>query len=332
MSYLFNPFTGKFDITHDAVTLKTGHDAALSISGQELDLADVLTPTEHTNIGTNSPHHAPVTVSAPISLSTQALSLINNAGAPATVTAIDVGTLASSDTVIPTSHAVVTAIAVLAHARSHALDSTSDHSIGSLTSTYLVKSDGSKLAPATNTDSQVSAAVTASHAAITLAASADVLLGLSTQALSLDTQNPNIVLAGPVSGAAVAPTFRSLVNADIPNILIDRSNPSAYDKTKADWTINAWTDWDLHLIVPTGARYVMIRVNLLGAANHVFGMRKNGDTNDYNTAVIYTQVAGVSVDQLLIVGCDTSQVIEYYIAPVVGDWTNINAVVRGWIF
>ena len=54
--------------------------------------------------------HAAVTVSAPISLSTQALSLINNAVSPATVTAIDVGALANSDTVIPTSKAVTTAI------------------------------------------------------------------------------------------------------------------------------------------------------------------------------------------------------------------------------
>jgi hypothetical protein len=56
-------------------------------------------------------HHAAVTVSAPISLSTQAISLVNNAVSPATVTAIDIGALANSDTVIPTSKAVTTAIA-----------------------------------------------------------------------------------------------------------------------------------------------------------------------------------------------------------------------------
>ena len=50
------------------------------------------------------------------------------------------------------------------HTRSHALDSTSDHTIGSLTNTYLVKSDGTKLVPATNTDAQISDAVSASHA------------------------------------------------------------------------------------------------------------------------------------------------------------------------
>lgn len=54
--------------------------------------------------------HAAVTVSAPINMVGQALSLVNNAGSPATITAIDTGVLASSDTVVPTSLAVVTAI------------------------------------------------------------------------------------------------------------------------------------------------------------------------------------------------------------------------------
>jgi len=53
--------------------------------------------------------HAAVTVSVPISLSGQALSLVNDAAA--TITEIDTGALANSDTVIPTSKAVTTAIA-----------------------------------------------------------------------------------------------------------------------------------------------------------------------------------------------------------------------------
>ncbi len=46
---------------HDDVTLGVGSDSALSLSGQELTLADVLTPTEHTAIGDSSPHHAKYT-------------------------------------------------------------------------------------------------------------------------------------------------------------------------------------------------------------------------------------------------------------------------------
>jgi hypothetical protein len=44
------------------VTLGGGSDAALSIDGQEITLADVLTPAEHTAIGDSAPHHAPVTL------------------------------------------------------------------------------------------------------------------------------------------------------------------------------------------------------------------------------------------------------------------------------
>lgn len=56
--------------------------------------------------------HAAVTVSAPISLTGQALSLVNNAGTPGTVAAIDIGVVdAESDLKIPTSKAVATAIA-----------------------------------------------------------------------------------------------------------------------------------------------------------------------------------------------------------------------------
>ena len=50
--------------SHDPVTLGAGSDAALALSGQELTLADVLTPTEHTAIGDGAPHHAAVTLDA----------------------------------------------------------------------------------------------------------------------------------------------------------------------------------------------------------------------------------------------------------------------------
>jgi hypothetical protein len=53
--------------------------------------------------------HAAVTVSAPLSVTGQALSLINDAAA--TITEIDTGALANSDTKVPTSKAVTTALA-----------------------------------------------------------------------------------------------------------------------------------------------------------------------------------------------------------------------------
>jgi hypothetical protein len=132
-------------LKHAAVTLATDH--GLSLSTQQLAMGtpstitaattNAVTTTTHShaitgfsetshnhnlsgltshnhsdldNIGAND-HHDAVTVSAPIVLTGQAIELKNNAGSPAQVTAIDVGTLANSDTVVPTSKAVKTAIA-----------------------------------------------------------------------------------------------------------------------------------------------------------------------------------------------------------------------------
>jgi hypothetical protein len=57
------------------------------------------------------------------------------------------------------------------------------------------------------------------HDPVTLSADlANNLLGLSAQLLSLDNQTANIIFAGPTSGGAAAPAFRSLVDADIPDL------------------------------------------------------------------------------------------------------------------
>lgn len=54
------------------------------------------------------------------------------------------------------------------------------------------------------------------HAALTLAdAATQAILSLSTQALTFDNQNANLVLAGPASGVATQPTFRALTAADM---------------------------------------------------------------------------------------------------------------------
>jgi len=59
--------------------------------------------------------------------------------------------------------------------------------------------------------------LTDGHDPVTLDANADTLLSLSSQELGLDTQSANLVFAGPGSGGAAVPTFRSLVFADIPD-------------------------------------------------------------------------------------------------------------------
>ena len=70
------------------------------IGGSPADIADAI-----------AKKHAAVTIdgTSPLSLSTQAISLKNDASAA--ITEVDTGTLADSDTVVPTSKAVKTAIA-----------------------------------------------------------------------------------------------------------------------------------------------------------------------------------------------------------------------------
>ena len=63
---------------------------------------------------------------------------------------------------------------------------------------------------------------------VTLAVSADVLLGLTGQELSLDVQNANKVLVGPTTGADAAPTFRALVAGDLPATAV---TPASYGDT-----------------------------------------------------------------------------------------------------
>lgn len=106
----------------------------------------------------------------------------------------------------------------------HAIDSLTSHDIGGLTNTYLVKSNGSKVVPATNTDAQVAAAVTASHAAVTLDADAQTLLNLSTQAIGIPTKSANLIWASPASGGAAVPTWRKIIEADFAFTNISTAN------------------------------------------------------------------------------------------------------------
>jgi hypothetical protein len=68
------------------------------------------------------------------------------------------------------------------------------------------------------------------------------ITGSGTLAVSLDNQAPNKILAGPVSGAAVTPTFRLLTPADLPSAVViaiaaldvDWSLGSVFTKTLPD--------------------------------------------------------------------------------------------------
>lgn len=89
------------------------------------------------------------------------------------------------------------------HSRSHAVDSTSDHSMGSVSSGYLVKSDGTKLANATNTDSDVSDAVTKKHTQGT-----DTTLGVMTADVNMDTHKLTNLKVPSTAGDSIRATAK----------------------------------------------------------------------------------------------------------------------------
>jgi hypothetical protein len=76
------------------------------------------------------------------------------------------------------------------------------------------------------------------HPVVTLGATADVLLGVSGQALSLDTQAANTALLGPTTGADAAPTFRALVAADLPASVFVKLDGSTAGATAQAQTFN----------------------------------------------------------------------------------------------
>ena len=109
----------------------------------------------------------------------------------------------------------------LHHAEVHVVNSTGPHAEAGLTAGHVLRASAAAAFAFAELQHADLGGVGAAdhHAVVTLHATlAANLLGLSTQELTLDTQTANLVFAGPAAGGAVAPTFRSLVTADIPDI------------------------------------------------------------------------------------------------------------------
>lgn len=156
-----------------------------------------------------------------------------------------------------------------------------------------------------------------------------VAVGVDGSLEEIPNQAQNYVYAGLATGGAGAPAFRALVQADQVAMFTDRGDPAAADKTKTDLTLGAWTDWNLSAIVPAGATSVLLRVHIANSGGGAFvKFRKNGQTYEINSSQVFTPSAvDTAVD--VVVACDTSQVIEYYIWDV-GTWGVIDLTVAGW--
>lgn len=121
-----------------------------------------------------------------------------------------------------------------AHAALHASDilagAPTRHNPAPGASGTVPMSDGSKYVVAdvlTPTEHTAIGDAAPHHAPVTLDASADTIMDLSGQAISLETETANTVLAGPVSGVAAAPDFRALTNADLPDPLAFKTAANA---------------------------------------------------------------------------------------------------------
>jgi hypothetical protein len=144
------------------------------------------------------------------------------------------------------------------------------------------------------------------HNAVTLGADADTVLGLAGQAISLDAQTANRVLAGPSSGAAADPTFRALVPADIPTSIAKRTETSTYTETAGDHLIvcDKGTVMTVNLLPATGSGRVRIIKSINTGAVTVDG--DSGDTIDGATTQVMAQ-------------WDSMQIVDY----AAGKWVII---------
>jgi hypothetical protein len=120
------------------------------------------------------------------------------------------------------------------------------------------------------------------------------------------------------------------VTLAVSGTFVDRGDPSAWDYGVGNFTTDAtWRDLDLSSIVPSGAKAVLMHLSLNdGAVGSEMRFRKNGNSNTFAMSRIFTQIADVSVDQDLIVACDSNRVIEYYGSNL--TFTAINLAIKGW--
>ena len=114
------------------------------------------------------------------------------------------------------------------------------------------------------------------------------------------------------------------------DIFVDRGDPSGYDFTAVDFTLDAaWHDLDLSGVVPAKAKAVVIRlVAKNAAAQKNVSFKKRGNTNDYNIFRLYTQVADGSIENQFITPIDVNRFIEYQASA--GAWTVLSLVISGW--
>lgn len=113
---------------------------------------------------------------------------------------------------------------------------------------------------------------------------------------------------------------------------VNRGDPAATDWDETDLTTDAtWRDLDLSSVVPAGARFVHLLVEVTDdAANSLIKFRRNGNLNAIACPMVVAQVANQFVAHDIIVACDSARVIEYYATNT--TFSAIDITVLGWEF
>jgi hypothetical protein len=90
-----------------------------------------------------------------------------------------------------------------------------------------------------------------------------------------------------------------------------RGDPGSADFTLGDLTVdNDWHDLDLSAIVPANAQAINLKVNIrANVISNRFAIRRKDVSNEWNTLVVWTQVANVRKGVLEPVACDADRVV-----------------------
>ena len=126
--------------------------------------------------------------------------------------------------------------------------------------------------------------------------------------------------------------IETALGANLANIgFHSRTADSGVDKS--DFTVDgAWHDWDMHLIVPVGAKAVLLRLVLQSqVTTDCISFRQNGTTPAASPSSFRTFKTDVAMQFDAIVPCDTGSIVEYYLNN--GAAFDVkNATIGGWWF
>lgn len=114
---------------------------------------------------------------------------------------------------------------------------------------------------------------------------------------------------------------------------VNRGDVVSWDFTLTDFTIDAtWRDIDMSTLgIPPEAYMVMFRVmvEISSGDDKTFYIREKGFADFKNAGTIIAQAAGVMNTGLMLVGCDDTQIFEYW-GSSPAAWVNINVAAIGW--